>query len=35
VTGREYRVMQIQDGALSFIELRAATSPADVAGAGE
>jgi branched-chain amino acid transport system substrate-binding protein len=35
VTGREYRVMQIQDGTLSFIELRAATSPADVAGAGE
>lgn len=35
VTGREYRVMQIQDGALSFIELRAATSPAAVAGVGE
>jgi branched-chain amino acid transport system substrate-binding protein len=35
VFGREYRVMQIQDGALSFIELRAATSPADIEGAGQ
>jgi branched-chain amino acid transport system substrate-binding protein len=35
VTGREYRVMQIQDGAISFVELRAATSPADIAGAGQ
>ncbi len=30
VFGREYRVMQIQDGVLSFVELRAATSPAAI-----
>jgi branched-chain amino acid transport system substrate-binding protein len=30
VSGREYRVMQIQDGQLSFIELRAASSPVDI-----
>lgn len=35
VFGREYRVMQIQDGTLSFIELRAASSPADIEGAGK
>jgi len=28
VFGREYRVMQVQDGVLSFLELRTATSPA-------
>jgi branched-chain amino acid transport system substrate-binding protein len=30
VSGREYRVMEIQDGELSFVELRAASSPADI-----
>ncbi|MGH3005396.1 MAG: ABC transporter substrate-binding protein [Gaiellaceae bacterium] len=30
VSGREYRVMEIQDGELTFIELRAASSPADI-----
>jgi branched-chain amino acid transport system substrate-binding protein len=30
VSGREYRVMEIQDGKLSFVELRAASSPADI-----
>jgi branched-chain amino acid transport system substrate-binding protein len=30
VFGREYRVMQIQDGELSFLETRAATSPAEI-----
>ena len=32
VTGREYRVMQIQNGELSLVETRAATSPADIGG---
>jgi branched-chain amino acid transport system substrate-binding protein len=30
VFGREYRVMQVQNGKLSFLELRAATSPAAI-----
>lgn len=30
VSGREYRVMEIQDGELRFVELRAASSPADI-----
>jgi branched-chain amino acid transport system substrate-binding protein len=30
VTGREMRVMQVQDGVLSFLELRTATSPAEI-----
>jgi branched-chain amino acid transport system substrate-binding protein len=30
VSGREYRVMEIQDGKLSFVELRAASSPAEL-----
>ena len=30
VSGREYRVMEIQNGELSFVELRAASSPADI-----
>jgi branched-chain amino acid transport system substrate-binding protein len=30
VSGREYRVMEIQNGELSFIELRAASSPAEL-----
>jgi branched-chain amino acid transport system substrate-binding protein len=30
VFGREMRVMQVQDGVLSFLELRAATSPAEI-----
>jgi branched-chain amino acid transport system substrate-binding protein len=30
VSGREYRVMQIQNGQLSFVELRAASSPASL-----
>jgi branched-chain amino acid transport system substrate-binding protein len=30
VSGREYRVMQVQDGMLSFLELRTATSPAEI-----
>jgi branched-chain amino acid transport system substrate-binding protein len=30
VFGREYRVMQVQDGVLSFLELRSATSPAEI-----
>ena len=30
VSGREYRVMEIQDGELTFIELRAASSPAGI-----
>jgi branched-chain amino acid transport system substrate-binding protein len=30
VFGREYRVMEVQDSQPSFVELRAATSPADI-----
>jgi ABC-type branched-subunit amino acid transport system substrate-binding protein len=30
VSGREYRVMQVQEGVLSFLELRTATSPAEI-----
>ena len=32
VSGRDYRVMQIQNGELSLVETRAATSPADIGG---
>jgi hypothetical protein len=32
VFGREYRVMEIQDGQLRFIELFAASSPATLPG---